>query len=82
MAASRQTIEKWFKAGLAQEASHMIVVCDTYDWTDYPVYVSQGQDPKGIKLHYNRAAMQRVMEVYNLNMDMEIQLNQYRSFNY
>ena len=82
MAASRQTIEKWFKAGLEQSAGHMIVVCDTYDWTDYPVYVSQGQDPKVIVEYCKRAGMQKIMEVYNLSMDMETQLNQYRAFNY
>ena len=32
--------------------------------------------------HINGGNMQRVMEVYNLNMDMEKQINTHRCFNY
>lgn len=62
-------------------ATHMIVVCDTYDWEDYPVYVSPDQDVHKIAAGHN-GNMQRVMEVYKLSMDMNAQLNQHRVFNY
>jgi hypothetical protein len=45
MAASRNDIKRWFERGVEQKATHMIVVCDTFDHEDYPVYVKQGDDP-------------------------------------
>jgi hypothetical protein len=60
----------------------MIVVCDTFDYEDYPVYVKPGEDVHKIASGYDRVNMQKVMEVYNLSMDRETQLNQHRAFNY
>jgi hypothetical protein len=83
MAASKQTIERWFTIGKKFPTNtHMIVVCDTYDWEDYPVYVRSNQDVKQIEAEYAGKNMQKVMEVYNLSMDMHLQLNQHRTFNY
>lgn len=67
-------LRRWFKAGKEEGASHMIVVCDTFDWEDYPVYVKSGQDVREVAEEYNGKNMQRLMEVYNLQVDMEIQL--------
>lgn len=60
----------------------MIVVVDTFDWDDFPVYVMPGQDARTEAVAQGRRNMQRVMEVYNLSMDRERQLNQVRSQNY
>ena len=60
----------------------MIVVCDTYDWEDYPVYVSRRENVREIYSDYNGKEMQRVMEVYSLKKDTESQLNEHRSFNF
>lgn len=78
MAASRQEISAWFDLGVERGATHMLVLCDTYDWGDYPVFAKSAQEAK------NRAAnpgdMQRVMEVYNLRKDKEPQLDQFRVY--
>ena len=34
-------IGEWFDDGVELGASHMIIVCDTFDHEDYPVYVKQ-----------------------------------------
>lgn len=81
MAASREDISSWFDRGVAQGSSHMIVICDTYDWEDYPMYVSPGQDAADIAAKNNGVNMQRVMEVYNLSMDKAVQLNTHRVWN-
>ena len=39
MAASRGDLKRWFEEGVEEGASHMIVVCDTFDYEDYPVFV-------------------------------------------
>lgn len=82
MAATRQDIQEWFELGVKQNSTHLIVVCDTFDHDDYPVYISADQDVKTIESNYNGKNMQRVMEVYNLKLPMNNQLNEHRSFNY
>ena len=82
MAATREDIESWLMEGKKEKATHMIVVCDTYDWEDYPVYVSRRENVREIYSDYNGKEMQRVMEVYSLKKDTESQLNEHRSFNF
>ncbi|KKQ35825.1 MAG: hypothetical protein US50_C0004G0014 [Candidatus Nomurabacteria bacterium GW2011_GWB1_37_5] len=79
---TKEDIRRWFLRGLEKKATHLIVVCDTFDYDDYPVYVEKGKDVHEVESEYNGKSMQKVMEVYNLNMDMERQLNQNRAFNY
>lgn len=81
MAASRREIEEWFDAGVALGATHMIVACDTFDWSDYPVFVFPDQDVREIEPRY-KTNMQKVMEVYNLSMDKAAQMAEHRAFNY
>lgn len=54
----------------------MIVVCDTFDHEDYPVYVSEDEDVHEKAAEYDECDMQKIMEVYNLSMDIEEQLSQ------
>jgi len=78
---TKEEISKWIQDGKKQLATHMIVVCDTFDWSDYPVYVKKGEDVRAIEQKYT-GNMQKIMEVYNLNVCVDKQLNQERSFNY
>lgn len=82
MAASRKDIERWLKAGKKQGATHMIVVCDEFDWEDYPVYVPKGQDARKVYAEYQGKNMQRVMEVYSFRRDLESQLSEPRAFHF
>lgn len=76
MPASKSDIADWFRAGVDQGASHMLVVVDTFDFEDYPVYVISGVDPAQACEIYNAKDMERVLEVYDLSMDMHVQLGQ------
>lgn len=82
MGTSQAEIRGWLLAGKSKNATHMIVVCDTYDHEDYPVYVLPGQDVRKEydSLHWKN--MQKVMEVYNLSKDIEPQLAQYRAMEF
>jgi hypothetical protein len=82
MAANKDIIKQWFKEGKKEGATHMIVVCDTFDYDDYPVYVQKDEDARTKASEYSGKNMQRVMEVYNLSKNMEKQLAEYRAFNY
>jgi len=79
---SVETLKRWFKSGVDQGATHMIVVCDTYDWSDYPVYVLPAEDVREVEAKYAEADMSKVMEVYKMAMGMSAQMSQRRAFNY
>ena len=82
MAATREDIVRWLTRGKKERATHMIVVCDTYDWEDYPVYVSRNEKVREVYREYNGKSMQTVMEVYSLKKDLESQLNEHRAFHF
>lgn len=82
MATTREEIRNWIKRGKKEKATHMLVVVDTFDYEDYPVFVKVGENVYTKEHEYNQSPMQRVMEVYNLSKDIEPQLAQDRSFNY
>lgn len=78
MATTRDDIRRWW-ARRREHTTHMIVVCDTYDYEDYPVYVAQGQDVS-TELEKYTTNMQRVMEVYSAALDFEGQLAEHRAY--
>jgi len=82
MATMQSDIRNWLKEAKAKGATHMIVACDTYDHEDYPVEVMPGQNVHEVFKQYNGPNMQRVMEVYNLSLDIEKQLLEHRAFNF
>lgn len=83
MATTREDIKEWCERGIKEGATHMIVVCDTFDWEDYPVYVKKGEDAKKKYEQYASGAnMQKVMEVYNLTKDLTAQLSKHRNFEF
>lgn len=81
MATSKRTIGDWFDSGIKDKQDFMIVVCDQFDWTDYPAYCTRN----GFDWKYNQYKdgqnMQKIMEVYDLSLDKDSQLNQHRCMN-
>ena len=77
---SKADIEAWFNRGVNQGSTHMIVMVDTFDYEDYPVFVNSEEEAH--QRCANPGNMQRVMEVYNLSSSKEDQLNEVRSFNF
>lgn len=70
MSTTVDDLKRWFADGVRQKATHMIVVCDTFDHEDYPVYAKgDAQCITTVDL-YRKAEMQRVMEVYDLRKPM------------
>ena len=80
MAVGISEIRKWVESGIKTGATHVIIVCDTFDHEDYPVYVKQNESVKDRVSYYQRASMQEIMEIYNLSMNIESQLNEYRAW--
>jgi hypothetical protein len=75
VAATLSDINTWWDRGAADpNYTHMIVVCDTYDWEDYPVYVSKYENVREVHEKHNGKNMQKVMEVYNYALPKEDQV--------
>ena len=75
-------IGKWLLGARENGASHLIVVCDTFDHDDYPVEVMPDQDVHKVEAEYRSKPMQQVMEVYWIAGDLNQQLDMFRSFTY
>ena len=74
---TKEEISEWFDNGVKQGFEFMLVACDTFDWSDYPVYCTLSK--------YNETysqiisgGMQKLMEVYDLKENKKEQLDEYR----
>lgn len=79
MVTTKELLRSWFDKGIADKKKFMIVVCDTFDNEDYPIYVEDDKYFPESYERYNGKNMQRVMEVYDLSMDKELQINEHRA---
>lgn len=78
---TRDDIRGWLKEGQRQGASHVIVACDMFDYSDFPVYVLS---PKTSREEVKRITDggNGIMECYNLSLDLEEQLARHRCYEY
>lgn len=81
MRTTQDDIREWLKRA-PKDATHMLVVCDTFSYEDYPKFVMPDEDVRVIAEGSNGPNMTRLMGVYNLKMDLEPQINSTRAFNY
>lgn len=80
---TKEEIRSWLERGKREGATHVIVVCDSFDYEDYPVMVKPGgKSCREVEAEYSGKNMQRVMEVYSLSLDFESQLREHRAFHY
>lgn len=75
-------LRAWLLEGKAQGATHVIIVCDTFDHEDFPVYVKADQDVRKFFDEWSNKQMHKVMEVYSLKQDIESQLAEDRAFHF
>lgn len=82
MATTIEMIKVWLECA-PSGATHMMVICDTFDHEDFPRYIFKGEDAR--QHAGNLESMERLMEVYSFspNHSLEDQLSQSgRVFNY
>ena len=80
MTTNRSDIKGWLLRGKAKGATHVIVVCDTFDYSDYPVFISPDESVFEKYSKFQGKNMQRVMEVYDLSLDLDKQLGEVRAW--
>jgi len=67
MAATKKDVDRWVEEGKAQGATHIVSMCDTFDWDDYPIFVMPGQDPERIRRANHGNNMQKCNEIIDLS---------------
>ena len=87
MSTSVLQLERWFKEGLDDVRhptpnTHMVIVCDTFDWEDYPIYVKENEDVREIAAQYDNKGFSKLMEVYDLRLDMAMQMAEHRAWHW
>lgn len=75
MGTSREKIRSWLQRGIEKKAIYMMVGYDSFDYEDYPIYCYSLQEAKE---KYKQ--QERVMECYDLTLNLEAQLKEYRSW--
>lgn len=66
MAATRTDVERWIKTAKEMGATHIISVCDTFYWEDYPVYVMPNEDLDKRKEEFDGVNMQKINEIITI----------------
>lgn len=79
---TKEQIGEWFERGLTSEAgaTHMIVAYDDWDAEDFPVFVKGVEALADKEAEIVRDGVLRIMEIYDLRLDKEMQLNEERAF--
>jgi len=73
MAASRQDVDRWIETAKEMGATHIISVCDSFSYDDYPVYVMPNENLSEKRVKYDGVNMQRINEVITINGDEVIE---------
>lgn len=66
MAATAEDVKRWVAEATRKGATHVVSVCDTFEYDDYPVYVMPGDDLEKIKAKYDGVNMQRINETITI----------------
>lgn len=62
-----EQIKKW-------GATHLVIVCDTFSYEDYPIIVEKGKNIDMIVADHDGPNMQRVHAVYSTELDFDAQV--------
>jgi hypothetical protein len=85
MTATMMDIEGWLAEGQEKGATHVVVVHDTYDHDNFPLYIMPGENARDV---FNKkyvegrsptSASYGADECYDLRMDIDAQLQEHRA---
>ncbi len=81
---TRSDIRKWFYLEGRKNPDHrfMLIVTDTFDFSDYPVFVTRSENvEEALSKYQDKQALSKVMECYDLDLDPEPQIAAERCWN-
>ena len=85
MTATRDDIDRWIEEGQDKGATHVVVVHDTYDHDNFPLFIMPGENAREVfnKKYVNdrqpTEAAYRADECYDLRMDIDAQIKEHRA---
>jgi len=77
MATTPKMLSNWFDRGVENNQKWMVIICDTFDYEDFPVYFGESQVDdckKRIREAQHGDNMQQLMEIYDLTASKDLQL--------
>jgi hypothetical protein len=77
----KQKITTWLRDAKRRDSTHMIVAFDTVKHNPFPVYVNRDTNIQQKIKSFNDNNFVRAVEVYKLDMDLELQTSQARAWN-
>ena len=77
----RSKVTSWLSEAKRRGATHIIVAYDTKKSNPFPVYISSNTNVQQKINSFNNNEFVRALEVYNMNMDIDTQLLQARTWN-
>ena len=77
----RQKVSDWIRDGKRRGATHVIIAYDTARNNPFPVYVSTDTNIQQKIKSFNDNVFVQAIEVYNMNLDVNTQLLQARTWN-
>jgi hypothetical protein len=75
-------LSEWFDIGVSEGSSFMLVMTDQFDWTDYPLFVAEGDDPREVRDEKLKTPMTGFMECYDLSKPKVPQINAEKTIEY
>ncbi len=79
--ASRADIERWLAEAKSRSCAYLVVHCDTFEWSDYPVYCANAAQAR-IAIKKSGQNMVKLMECYDLSLDIPTQLAERRALHF
>lgn len=71
-AATISDISFWFDRGVIDGRRFMVIICDKFDWEDYPEYFDSEDAARSTMS--NPGTMHKFMEAYDLKADKALQM--------
>lgn len=72
---TQEDVNRWVAEAKKKNCTHLMVVCDTFEYEEYPVYIYpkgkktydyEHDDIEAARKHYREAPMSRIMEVIEI----------------
>ena len=70
----------WLEIAKQENATHLMIVLDVMEHDTFPVYIYQNMDVNFTHSEYQTGLL-RVLEIYNMNINIDEQYKSIRAFN-
>jgi hypothetical protein len=80
MTASKNDILHWIDEAKERGSAYLIIGLDPFDYDNFPIYCESGDECR-YKIDDLLRTGNRYDEVYNMSMDIDDQINEYRAMN-